>query len=94
MKRVKNEFEFWSALTPLKEKLNLILFYLQSHELWLLNGCWMVVRVSAFTLVGLNWLPPEQMLLIEEDTLGFDRGKGQKSYPEKRLFAADFPQTH
>ena len=33
------------------------------------------------------------MLLIE-DTLRFDWGKGPKSYPENALFAADFPQTH
>ena len=45
---------------------------------------YLLVLVSAFTLVGLNQLPPEQMLLIEEDTLWFDRGKGPKFYPEKR----------
>ena len=39
----------------------------------------LLVLVSAFTLVGLNRLPPEQVL-IEEDTLGFNWGK---SYPEK-----------
>ena len=60
----------------------------------------LLVLVSAFTLVGSNRLPPEQvqhslfMLLIEENTLGFDWGKGPKSYPENALFAADFPQTH
>ena len=43
---------------------------------------YLLVLVSAFTLVGLNWLPPEQVL-IEEDTLGFDWGKGPKFYPEK-----------
>ena len=33
-------------------------------------------------------------LLIEEDTLGFNWGKGPKSYLENAQFAADFPQTH
>ena len=45
---------------------------------------YLLVLVSAFSLVGLNRLPPEQvMLLIEEDTLGFDWGKCPKSYLEK-----------
>ena len=62
------------------------------------NFLYTYLLVSAFTLVGLNRLPPEQvqhlislfMLLIEEDTLGFDWGKGPKSYSENALFAADF----
>ena len=41
----------------------------------------LILLVSAFTLVRLNQLPSEQ---VEEDTLGFDWGKGPKSYPEKR----------
>ena len=50
------------------------------------------VLILAFTLVGLNRLPPEQMLM-EEHSFGFDWGKGHKSYPEKcpvcRRFSTD-----
>ena len=49
-----------------------------------------LVLVSAFTLVELNRLPPSNMLLNEEDTLGFDRGKGPKCYPEKRSVCRRF----
>ena len=57
------------------------------------RNSYLLVLVSAFTLFGLNRLPPKQVF-IEEDTLGFDWGKGPKSYPEKCPVAADFLQTH
>ena len=48
------------------------------------------IYIYIYTYLYLYRLPPEQvqhslfMLLIEEDILGFNWGKGPKSYPEKR----------
>ena len=38
--------------------------------------------------------PSRVKLLIEEDTLEFDWGKGPKSYPEERPICRRFLQTH
>ena len=57
---------------------------------------YLLVLVSAFTLVGLNWLPPEQVICYSLKKILWDLTEGRVLSPtwKNALFATDFPQTH
>ena len=56
----------------------------------------LLVLVSAFTLVGLNWLPPVQVIccLLKKILWGLIEGRVPSPTRKNALFAADFPQTN
>ena len=61
-----------------------------------LCGPQVLVLVSAFTLVGLNRLPPEKVICCSLKKILWDLIEGNVPSPTRKnaLFAADFPQTH